>query len=108
MPRRSIRPICCACERGRAGSVPVAHPLRNDTLRLMRGAFPAGVAAAVCLLWAAEPRAALLDPNDPFWQQKAPAVFRIEVTTSEGAFTIESRREWAPNGVDRLYNLARA
>jgi cyclophilin family peptidyl-prolyl cis-trans isomerase len=51
---------------------------------------------------------ALLNPKDPLWQQQAPAVFRATVATTKGAFTIEAHRAWAPNGVDRFYNLARA
>jgi homoserine O-acetyltransferase len=60
------------------------------------------------LLSESEPRARLLDPKDPVWASRAPAVFRADVTTTQGVFTIEAHREWAPRGVDRLYNLARA
>jgi cyclophilin family peptidyl-prolyl cis-trans isomerase len=60
------------------------------------------------LLQLSEPRAALLDPHDPVWAQPAPAVFHVKVATSKGDFTIEAHRDWAPRGVDRLYNLVRA
>ncbi len=50
----------------------------------------------------------LLDPANAFWQAKAPPEFRVRVETSQGGFVIEAHREWAPNGVDRFYNLARA
>jgi cyclophilin family peptidyl-prolyl cis-trans isomerase len=35
----------------------------------------------------------------------APDSFRVVFETSKGAFTIEARREWAPRGVDRFYQL---
>ena len=60
------------------------------------------------LLRLSEPRAALLDPRDPVFAQSAPAVFHVKVATTQGEFTIEAHRDWAPIGVDRLYNLARA
>jgi peptidyl-prolyl cis-trans isomerase A (cyclophilin A) len=54
-----------------------------------------------------------MDPKSPEMNQKAPEVFRakFEVADSSGApkgsFVIEAHREWAPNGVDRFYNLVR-
>ena len=60
------------------------------------------------LLKITEPRAALRDPRNGYWAQKAPAVFQVKVATTKGEFTIEAHREWAPIGVDRLYNLVRA
>jgi cyclophilin family peptidyl-prolyl cis-trans isomerase len=53
-------------------------------------------------------RGALLNPRDSWWRHKAPAVFRMRFETGRGDFVVEARREWAPNGADRLYNLARA
>jgi homoserine O-acetyltransferase len=53
-------------------------------------------------------RAALLNPRDKFWSRRAPDVFRIKFETTKGEFVVESRREWAPRGADRFYNLARA
>jgi peptidyl-prolyl cis-trans isomerase A (cyclophilin A) len=50
----------------------------------------------------------LLDPGNPFWDAKAPEIFRISVATTQGNFVIEAHREWAPHGVDRLFNLTRA
>jgi len=34
-----------------------------------------------------------------------PAVFQAKFQTSKGDFIIEARREWAPRGVDRFFNL---
>jgi peptidyl-prolyl cis-trans isomerase A (cyclophilin A) len=57
---------------------------------------------------AAQRRAVLLDPTRAFWSVRAPAMVTADIETSRGTITIELVREWAPNGVDRFYNLARA
>jgi cyclophilin family peptidyl-prolyl cis-trans isomerase len=51
---------------------------------------------------------ALRDPSAAFWKERAPAVYRVRVETTAGAFTLEVRREWAPIGADRFWNLVRA
>ena len=38
----------------------------------------------------------------------APATFRARFETSQGPFTVEVTRAWAPIGADRFYNLVRA
>jgi peptidyl-prolyl cis-trans isomerase A (cyclophilin A) len=38
---------------------------------------------------------------------KAPDVFQVKFTTTKGDFVIEATRAWAPNGVDRFYNLVK-
>jgi len=38
----------------------------------------------------------------------APPEYNVRFTTSKGDFVIEVHRDWAPNGADRFYNLARA
>jgi len=60
------------------------------------------------LLALSEARAALMDPRAPVWAQAAPAVFQVKVATTQGGFTIEAHRDWAPRGVDRFYHLVRA
>lgn len=59
-------------------------------------------------LTAAQQRALLMDPTRPFWRSKAPDTVALDMETSKGTISIELIREWAPNGVDRFYNLARA
>jgi peptidyl-prolyl cis-trans isomerase A (cyclophilin A) len=49
----------------------------------------------------------LLDPDADVWSQTAPEVFQARFETSKGDFVIEVRREWAPQGADRFYNLVR-
>ena len=39
--------------------------------------------------------------------QTAPDTFQVRFETTAGEFVVEARREWAPRGVDRFYNLAR-
>ncbi|MDX1622838.1 MAG: peptidylprolyl isomerase [Gemmatimonadota bacterium] len=36
---------------------------------------------------------------------RAPGEFRARFETTQGEFVIEARREWAPHGVDRFYEL---
>src|SRR5262249_36591321 len=50
---------------------------------------------------------ALLDPKSPEMKQTAPATYRVLFTTSQGDFTIEVHRAWAPLGADRFYNLVK-
>ena len=52
-------------------------------------------------------RALLTRPTDPEFTRAAPAVSTILLETSKGAMRLEMRREWAPRGVDRFYNLVR-
>jgi peptidyl-prolyl cis-trans isomerase A (cyclophilin A) len=39
--------------------------------------------------------------------EKAPDVYQARFATSKGDFVIEVRRDWAPNGADRFYNLVK-
>lgn len=49
------------------------------------------------------PNPALLEPG--LAQATAPDTYRVEVRTTAGDFVIAVRREWAPHGADRFYNL---
>ncbi|MFN7949765.1 MAG: peptidylprolyl isomerase [Blastocatellia bacterium] len=51
-------------------------------------------------------RAKLLDPAR--LSQRAPAQFNVRMETSKGVIVIEVRRNLAPHGADRFYNLVRA
>jgi cyclophilin family peptidyl-prolyl cis-trans isomerase len=53
-------------------------------------------------------RALLRTPTHPFWSTRAPGSATVDIETTRGTITVELRREWAPRGVDRFYNLARA
>ena len=54
---------------------------------------------------AAKPNPALLDPS--LATDKAPELYRVKMETTAGDFIIEVRREWAPRGADRFYNLVK-
>lgn len=45
----------------------------------------------------------LLDPLK--LEAKAPETFKVKFDTSQGPFTVEVHRDWAPKGADRFYNL---
>lgn len=49
----------------------------------------------------------LLQPESPVMNQIAPDTIRVSFETTRGDFMVEARREWAPRGVDRFYNLVR-
>lgn len=53
-------------------------------------------------------RALLLAPADPFWSTRAPDTALVTIETTRGPIAVVLRRAWAPHGVDRIYNLARA
>jgi cyclophilin family peptidyl-prolyl cis-trans isomerase len=53
-------------------------------------------------------RGALRDPHSRFWRKHAPAVYHVQVESTQGAFVLEVHRDWAPIGADRFYNLVRA
>jgi len=49
----------------------------------------------------------LLKPDSVEMNQRAPDVCHVRLQTTKGVVRMEMRREWAPNGVDRFYNLVR-
>jgi cyclophilin family peptidyl-prolyl cis-trans isomerase len=53
-------------------------------------------------------RSLLYWPTDPFWSTRAPDTVLVDIETTRGPITVLLRRAWAPHGVDRAYNLARA
>jgi peptidyl-prolyl cis-trans isomerase A (cyclophilin A) len=61
--------------------------------------------AAVSAIPASQAPSPLLNPAA--LTEQAPASFLATVSTSVGTFVIQVRREWAPHGADRFYNLAK-
>jgi peptidyl-prolyl cis-trans isomerase A (cyclophilin A) len=49
-----------------------------------------------------------LEPASAEFDRRAPDACRVRLDTSKGSIVLEMRREWAPHGVDRFYNLVRA
>jgi len=83
------------------------------------GAFSAGIAhpapaqavsrpPQTAPLTPAQRQAMLRAPSNAFWATRAPDTVTADIQTSRGTITVELLREWAPHGVDRFYNLARA
>lgn len=63
----------------------------------------------IALLWgcASVRDRALLHPESPEINRRAPDRFRVRLETSKGLIVLELRRDWAPHGVDRFFNLVR-
>ena len=40
-------------------------------------------------------------------KREAPEEFRVRFETTKGDFVVGCKRAWAPNGVDRFYNLVK-
>ncbi|MDP9048839.1 MAG: peptidylprolyl isomerase [Bacteroidota bacterium] len=57
------------------------------------------------LLTGCKSRNVLFHPGSRIFYQHAPNVFKVRLETTKGNIIMEVRREWAPNGVDRFYNL---
>lgn len=51
---------------------------------------------------------ALLEPAAPPLNETAPDSFTVRFNTSAGDFRVRVRRDWAPEGADRFYNLVQA
>jgi peptidyl-prolyl cis-trans isomerase A (cyclophilin A) len=59
------------------------------------------------LLPGCKPQSMLLHPDSRVFNKHVPPVFKVLLETTKGNIILEVRREWAPNGADRFYNLAR-
>ncbi len=53
-------------------------------------------------------RQSLPNPDDAGFERRAPDRSHVRLETTRGTIVLEMRREWAPHGVDRFYNLVRA
>jgi len=71
----------------------------------MRSVVLLALAVSCFVPLAAQPQSVLLTPAA--LNATAPAEFHAMVNTSVGSFVIHVKREWAPNGADRFYNLAK-
>lgn len=48
-----------------------------------------------------------MDPTGDAFSKQAPDEFAVRLETSAGPVVIQVKREWAPRGADRFYNLVR-
>jgi peptidyl-prolyl cis-trans isomerase A (cyclophilin A) len=77
-------------------------------LRLIGTAAIAGILAATAVMaQGVDLKKVSTLRNAAALNEKAPEVYKAKFDTSQGAFVIEVRREWAPNGADRFYNLVK-
>jgi peptidyl-prolyl cis-trans isomerase A (cyclophilin A) len=65
------------------------------------------VAAFLCALCLAAPALSQNLANPAALNERAPATYKVQFDTSKGAFVVEVKRDWAPNGADRFYNLVK-
>jgi peptidyl-prolyl cis-trans isomerase A (cyclophilin A) len=65
--------------------------------------LPVGV-----VLWLIQCAPTPRHPDAPGMAREAPAMYRVRIDTSKGPILVEARREWAPHGADRFYNLVRS
>jgi cyclophilin family peptidyl-prolyl cis-trans isomerase len=88
----------------------VERRVPSSQLHLILGlAVAVAVAVAVAASCAEPaPRSQLLEPGSAALQERAPEACRVRLETTRGTIVLEMRREWAPHGVDRFYNLVRA
>jgi homoserine O-acetyltransferase len=63
------------------------------------------VCAAFAISAAQQSDRRLLQPYNPGVNRRAPEIVRVRLETTKGVIRIELHRAWAPNGVDRFYNL---
>ena len=61
------------------------------------------LAAVSLVMGQAGTNAALRTPTN----EMAPATFKVNFDTTAGAFIVDVRRDWSPNGVDRFYNMVK-
>lgn len=55
-----------------------------------------------------DPSQAVLRPDAPEVNRRAPELFRVRLETTRGRIVVEVHRDWAPLGADRFYNLVAA
>lgn len=67
--------------------------------------FAAALAPADASAFPQSTHPAMKDPSKA--TEKAPDSFRAKLTTTKGDIVFECTRAWAPNGVDRFYNLVK-
>ena len=65
----------------------------------------AALSASVALAGQGDPGRLAKLKNPAGLTAQAPETFRVNFDTSKGTFVVEAHRDWAPQGVDRFYNL---
>lgn len=65
----------------------------------------AAAVAAVTVVTACGPNAALYNPTPEMLGFEAPDSFLVDIETSEGLISVRMRRHWSPVAVDRVWHL---
>lgn len=90
---------------------PVAHA--EGAVMTFRTSFLTTVALTVTVAFVAvsgptlEGQAARDKAKPELFNEQAPATFKASFDTSKGTFVVDARRDWAPAGADRFYNLVK-
>jgi len=87
----------------------LVHALPPEFSTCLRGAAIAlsGLVGALVLSAAVTPVLGQGLGNPAALNEKAPTTYKARFDTSKGPIVIEVRRDWAPNGADRFYNLVK-
>src|SRR5262245_57146556 len=103
--------VACGCSSPPPASTPSATPAAAPEAAAPAPApAPAAAEAAAPEVKAKGPFPESTDPalRDPSKANlKAPPTFSVQFVTTVGDFQVDCTRDWAPNGVDRFYNLVR-
>jgi peptidyl-prolyl cis-trans isomerase A (cyclophilin A) len=87
-----------------------AHKMRNQPIRArtLFAAF-AVLGSTLLLLTSAGPAFSQAGnlANPAALNEKAPAAYKVRIDTERGPVIVDVRRDWAPNGADRFYNLVK-
>ena len=75
------------------------------SLFTMIGIAIAALVTSVGVAGQADKTAKLRDPAS--FTEAAPAMFKANFATSQGAFVVTVHKDWAPKGTDRFYNLVK-
>jgi len=61
----------------------------------------------LCFWFNVQAQVSLLEPGNTAFKEPAPAHFQVVLETTKGEIVLEIKRAWAPQGVDRFYNLVK-
>ena len=78
---------------------------RAEVRSRARGRNLAAAILSSVVVGACGQNAALYNPTPEMLEVEAPDSFLVDVTTSEGTFTVKMRRHWSPLAVDRAWHL---
>ena len=86
--------------------------MRSAAIWILAGAFLAGCPKNAVTEQSERERAPEPEPaaaaEQPASRVEAPSEYTVELDTTRGAIVIDVRREWAPNGADRFYELVQS